>query len=45
LSNPDVELGQAIKAVGEKLNADRSKIRVTVYCLFAEQFGKLLPFS
>jgi hypothetical protein len=41
LTAPDAELDQAILAVGERLKGDRSKNRVTVYYLLAEQFGKL----
>jgi hypothetical protein len=45
LTAPDAELDQAILAVGEKLKGDRSKNRVTVYYLLADQFGKLSAFS
>ncbi|SCX94968.1 DUF2853 family protein [Microvirga guangxiensis] len=45
LTASDAELDKAIAAVGEKLKGDRSKNRVTVYYLLAEQFGKLAAFS
>lgn len=45
LTASDAELDKAIAAVGEKLKSDRSKNRVTVYYLLAEQFGKLSAFS
>jgi hypothetical protein len=45
LTASDVELDKAIAAVGEKLKSDRSKNRVTVYYLLAEQFGKLSSLS
>ena len=45
LSQPDAELDEAIRAVGERLKADRSKNRVTVYYLLAEHFGKLSAFT
>ena len=45
LTAPDAELDQAILKVGEKLKGDRTKNRVTIYYLLAEQFGKLSAFS
>jgi hypothetical protein len=45
LTVSDVELDKAITTVGEKLKGDRSKNRVTVYYLLAEQFGKLSVFG
>jgi hypothetical protein len=45
LTAPDADLDKAIAAVGEKLKGDRSKNRVTVYYLLAEQFGKLSAFG
>lgn len=45
LTGSDAELDKAIAAVGEKLKSDRSKNRVTVYYLLADQFGKLSAFS
>jgi hypothetical protein len=45
LTASDAELDKAIAAVGEKLKSDRSKNRVTVYYLLAEQFGKLSSFA
>jgi hypothetical protein len=45
LTMSDAELDKAITAVGEKLKGDRSKNRVTVYYLLAEQFGKLSVFG
>ena len=41
LTQSDADLDQAINAVGEKMAGDRSKNRVTVYYLLAEQFGQL----
>ncbi len=45
LTAPDAELDKAIATVGETLKGDRTKNRVTVYYLLAEQFGKLSAFS
>jgi hypothetical protein len=45
LTHPDAELDKAIAAVGEKMKADRTKNRVTVYYLLAEHFGKLGAFA
>jgi len=45
LNKPDAELDKAIMAVGDKMKADRTKNRVTVYYLLAEHFGKLSTFS
>ena len=41
LTDPDDKLDEAVKQVVEKLKADRTKERVTVYYLLAEKFGKL----
>ena len=40
----DAELDEAVKSVMSRMKADRSKSRVTVYYLLAEQFGKLSSF-
>ncbi len=45
LTVPDAEIDQAIASVGEKMKADRTKNRVTVYYLLAEHFGKLDLFA
>ena len=45
LPDSDAELDQAIMAVGDKMKADRTKNRVTVYYLLAEHFGKLSAFN
>jgi hypothetical protein len=45
LMQTDAELDQAVAAVGERMKADRTKNRVTVYYLLAEKFGKLAAFS
>ena len=45
LTEPDSELDKAIAAVAEKMKADRTRNRVTVYYLLADQFGKLSVFS
>ena len=45
LTDPDVDLDKAIKAVGDSMKADRSKNRVTVYYLLAQHFGKLSVFG
>jgi len=45
LTNSDAELNQAIAAVGERMKADRTKNRVTVYYLLAEHFRKLSVFG
>ena len=45
LADSDAELDQAIMAVGDKMKADRTKNRVTVYYLLAEHFGKLSAFN
>lgn len=44
LNNSDAELDNAIKAVGDKMKGDRTKNRVTVYYLLADQFGRLSTF-
>ena len=41
LTESDSDLDNAIKAVMEKMKADRAKSRVTVYYLLAEHFNKL----
>lgn len=41
LTADDADLDKAIAAVGERMKADRTKNRVTVYYLLAEHFGKL----
>jgi hypothetical protein len=40
LAQSDADLDKAIKAVCEKMKADRNKHRVTFYYLLAEHFGK-----
>jgi hypothetical protein len=45
LTTADADLDKAIKAVGEKMKGDRTKNRVTVYYLLAENFGKLSIFG
>lgn len=45
LTQTDAELDKAIAAVSEKMKADRTKNRVTVYYLLAEHFGKLGAFA
>lgn len=45
LTAPDAEFDKAIMAIGEKMKADHTKNRVTVYYLLAEQFGKLSAFN
>jgi Protein of unknown function (DUF2853) len=45
LTNPDEDLDKAIAAVGDKMKADRTRNRVTVYYLLADHFGKLSLFS
>lgn len=45
LTNTDEELDAAIAAVGERMKADTTKNRVTVYYLLAEHFGKLGLFG
>jgi outer membrane protein OmpA-like peptidoglycan-associated protein len=45
LTSSDAELDQEIAAVGERMKADRTKNRVTVYYLLAEHFGKLPVFG
>jgi len=41
LTEPDAKLDAAVMAVVEKMKADKTKSRVTVYYLLAEQFKKL----
>jgi large conductance mechanosensitive channel len=45
LTLPDSELDSALDAVGERMKADRTKNRVTVYYLLAEHFGMLSMFG
>lgn len=45
LTNPDADLDQAIAATADRMKADRTKNRVTVYYLLAEHFGKLSAFA
>ena len=45
LTLPDSELIKAIASVGERMKADHTKNRVTVYYLLAEHFGKLAEFT
>lgn len=45
LTLTDDELDQAIAAVGDKMKADHTRNRVTVYYLLADHFGKLSLFS
>jgi hypothetical protein len=45
LTNPDSELDTAMKAVADKMKADHTKNRVTVYYLLAQHFGKLADFA
>ena len=41
ITEGDDKIDASVKAVVEKLKADRSKERVTVYYLIAEKYGKL----
>lgn len=45
LTEPDDVLDAAIAAVGERMQGDPTKNRVTVYYLLAERFGKLGLFA
>lgn len=45
LTASDDDLDKAIVAVGDKMKSDRTKNRVTLYYLLAEQFGKLSMFG
>lgn len=45
LTNTDAELDGAIKAICERMTADRSKSRVTFYYLLAEKYGKLAALA
>lgn len=45
LTDTDTDLDQAIAAVADKMKGDRTKNRVTVYYLLAEQYGKLSTFT
>lgn len=44
LTDDDATLDGAIAEVGERMKADRTKSRATVYYLLAEKFGKLDTF-
>ena len=45
LTLADSELNRAIASVGDRMRADHTKNRVTVYYLLAEHFGKLAEFT
>lgn len=45
LTNSDADLDSAVVAVGQRMKADRTKNRVTVYYLLAEHFGSLGLFG
>jgi outer membrane protein OmpA-like peptidoglycan-associated protein len=45
LTGSDTDLDEAISDVGERMKADRTKNRVTVYYLLAEHFRKLSVFG
>ncbi len=45
LTDADLVLDDAVIAVGEQMKADRTKNRVTVYYLLAQQFGLLNVFG
>ncbi|MCC6948951.1 MAG: DUF2853 family protein [Bradyrhizobiaceae bacterium] len=45
LTASDGELDKAIAEVGDKMKADRTRNRVTVYYLLAQRFGKLSTFA
>lgn len=45
LTHPDAELDKAIMLAADKMKADRTKNRVTVYYLLADHFGKLSMFG
>lgn len=45
LTEPESELDAALAAVGQRMKADRTKNRVTVYYLLAEHFRKLSLFG
>lgn len=45
LTASDADLDNAIQAVGDRMKADRTKNRVTVYYLLADKFGKLSLFG
>jgi outer membrane protein OmpA-like peptidoglycan-associated protein len=45
LTHSDADLDAAIASVGERMKADRTKNRVTVYYLLAEHFGSLGVFG
>jgi outer membrane protein OmpA-like peptidoglycan-associated protein len=45
LTESDAEVDAAIAEVGERMKADRTKNRVTVYYLLAEKYGKLGLFA
>jgi outer membrane protein OmpA-like peptidoglycan-associated protein len=45
LTHSDADLDEAVVAVGQRMKADRTKNRVTVYYLLAEHFGSLGIFG
>ena len=45
LTDSDEKLDAAIAAVGTRMTGEKSRNRVTVYYLLAEQFGKLQVFA
>lgn len=45
LTHPDSHLDEAIKAIGQRMKADRTKNRVTVYYLLAEHFDAFGTFG
>lgn len=45
LTQDDADLDKGIKAVCEKMKADKSKQRVTFYYLLAEHFGKVTALA
>ncbi len=45
LTHSDAELDEGVLAIGDRMKADRTKNRVTVYYLLAERFGALNVFG
>ena len=45
LTDSEADLDKAIISAANKMKGDRTKSRVTVYCLLAAHFGKLSMFS